>query len=113
MLVGLANALNLVYLKELRFTFEVFQRLFLHPDSFKMSRKVKSHKIKQLALVPLGEFFCSLSEVSRGYLGQLSSVGRVVRPVIILGVVEIKKKKKIRQQSDNRPTIVLIHSFRF
>ena len=48
MLVALAYAVNLAYPKELRYTFEAFQKLFLELDSSKLSPKLNSLKNKLL-----------------------------------------------------------------
>lgn len=49
MLIGIAYAVNLAYPKQLNYTFEAFQKLFLELDCSKLSPKLNSLKNKLLA----------------------------------------------------------------
>ncbi|KAF6723796.1 hypothetical protein FQA47_019494, partial [Oryzias melastigma] len=50
LLMGCIYGMNLEYPRELRYTFEVFQKLFLELDLIKLSPKVQALKAKLLAL---------------------------------------------------------------
>ncbi|CAL9706655.1 unnamed protein product [Knipowitschia caucasica] len=49
LLMGLIYSLNLAYPTTLRYTFEVFQKIFLHLDAFKPSPKIQTLKVKLLS----------------------------------------------------------------
>uniref|UniRef100_A0A8C1JXT4 Uncharacterized protein n=1 Tax=Cyprinus carpio TaxID=7962 RepID=A0A8C1JXT4_CYPCA len=48
-LLGVIYALNLAYPQDLRYTFEVFQKIFMEPDAKKLSNKVQVLKNKLLS----------------------------------------------------------------
>ena len=46
MLFGLTYALNLSYPVELRYTFETFQKIIMHVESWQMSRRIQNLSAK-------------------------------------------------------------------